>query len=113
MTQGYRHHKLSKTFAMFLGSFSELTLVNRFNHTSGMTAVILNDRPKSVRNCCVIEVFGGVFFVVFLFFCGCWGFCHRTESDLCLFLFCTYLVIKSFISEYVSEGISRSVFTVI
>ena len=35
--------------------------VNRFNHTSGVTAVAPSDRPKSVRNRCEIEVFGGVF----------------------------------------------------
>ena len=41
------------------------------------------DRPKSVRNRCVIEVFGGVFYVVTLlfgFFCGCIGVCHKTEA---------------------------------
>ena len=46
------------------------------------------DRPKSVRNRCVIKVFGGVFYVVtslFGFFCECKGFCHRTESNLFLF----------------------------
>ena len=31
------------------------------------------------RLCVVTLLFG--------FFCGCWGFCHRTESDLFLFLF--------------------------
>ena len=35
--------------------------VNRFNHTSWMSVVTPTDRPKSVRNCCVIEVYGGVF----------------------------------------------------
>ena len=63
-------------------------LVNRFNHTSGVTAVSPTDRPKSVRNRCVIEVFGGVVYVVALpfgFFCECRGVCHRTESDLFLF----------------------------
>ena len=35
--------------------------VNRFNHTSWVAIVTLTDRPKSVRNRCVIEVFGGVF----------------------------------------------------
>ena len=53
-----------------------------------MTAVTPTDRPKSVRNCCIIEIFGGVFYVVtmlFGFFCGCMGVCHRTESDLFLF----------------------------
>ena len=47
------------------------------------------DRPKSVRNRYVIEVFGGVFVIFTLLlglFCGCRGFCHRTESDLFLFL---------------------------
>ena len=61
----------------------------KVNHTSGVTAVTPTDRPKSVRNCCVIEVFGGVFYVGMLFFgffCGCKGFCHRTESELFLFL---------------------------
>ena len=35
--------------------------VNRFNHTSWVTVVTPTDRPKSVRNRCVIEVFCGVF----------------------------------------------------
>ena len=43
-----------------------------------------------VLNRCVIEVFGGVSYVVTLhlgFFWGeCRGFCHMTESDLFLFL---------------------------
>ena len=34
--------------------------VNRFNYTSWMAVVSRTDRPKSVCNCCVIEVFGGV-----------------------------------------------------
>ena len=38
-----------------------LGFVNWFNHTSGVTVVTPTDRPKSVRNRCVIEVFGGVF----------------------------------------------------
>ena len=41
-------------------------LVNRYNHTDGVTVVSPTDRPKSVRNRCVIEVFGGVFCVVTL-----------------------------------------------
>ena len=66
--------------------------VNRFNHTSWVAIVTSADRPKSVRNRCVIEVFGGVLCVVTLlfgFFCRCKGFCHRAESDL--FLFSTYI----------------------
>ena len=63
---------------------------NRFNHTILVTIVTPTDRPKSVRNRCVIEVFGVVFVLsrCFLdFSCRCRGFCYRTESDLFLFLF--------------------------
>ena len=35
--------------------------VNRLNHTSWVAIVILIDRPKLVRNRCVMEIFGGVF----------------------------------------------------
>ena len=55
-----------------------------------MTAVTPTDRPKSVRNSCVIKVFGGVFMLSRCFLdysVGVGGFCHRTESDLFLFLF--------------------------
>ena len=38
------------------------------NHTSWVTVVTPTDRPKSVRNRCVIERFGGVF-VLFLSIC--------------------------------------------
>ena len=60
----------------------------RFNHTNGLAVVTQTDRPKSVRNLCVIEFFGGAFCVVTLlfgFFFRCRGFCLRTESDLFLF----------------------------
>ena len=40
---------------------SNAALVNRFNHTSGVTVLTPTDRPKSVRNRDVIEVLGGVF----------------------------------------------------
>ena len=71
-----------------------LRLVGRWarkpvNHTSWVAVVTPTDRPKSVRNRCVIELFCGVVYVVtlpFLHFCWCMGFCHRTESDLFLFL---------------------------
>ena len=55
----------------------------------GVTAVTPTDRPKSVRNHCVIEVFWWRFLCYhdsFWIFCGCKGFSHRTESDLFLFL---------------------------
>ena len=39
--------------------------LNWFNTlVSGVTAVTPTDRPKSVRNRCVIEVFGGVFMLL-------------------------------------------------
>ena len=60
---------------------------------SGLTTpvgwlVTPTDRPKSVRNRFVIEVFGGVFVLSIGFRNCCWykGFFHRTKSDL-LFLF--------------------------
>ena len=40
--------------------------VNQANHTSMMAVVTPTDRPKSVRNRCVIELFGGVVCVVTL-----------------------------------------------
>ena len=58
-------------------------------HTSWVAVVTPTDRPKSVRNRSVIELFCGVVCVVALpiwHFCWCRGFCHRTESDLFLFL---------------------------
>ena len=73
------------------GQWKRWDPINRFNHTSWAAIVITTDRPKSVRNRCVIEVFGGGFFVLWVtllfgFFCGCRGFCPKTESDLFLFL---------------------------
>ena len=60
------------------------------NHTSWVAVVTPTDHPKSVRNCCLIELFCGVVCVVtlpFWHFCWCRGFCHRTGSDLLLFVF--------------------------
>ena len=62
---------------------------HQFNHTSWVAVVTPTDRPKSVRNRCVIELFCDVVYVVtlpFWHFCWCMGFCHMTESDLFLFL---------------------------
>ena len=62
------------------------------NHTSWVAVVTPTGRPKSVRNRCLIELFCGVVCVVtlpFWHFCWCRGFCHRTESDLFLFLVST------------------------
>ena len=54
-----------------------------------MSDVTPSDRPKSARNRCVIEVFGGVFVLSIGFRIFCWyrGFCHRIESDLLFSLF--------------------------
>ena len=34
--------------------------VNQVNHTSWVAVLTPTDRPKSVRNCCVIELFCGI-----------------------------------------------------
>ena len=63
--------------------------VNQVNYTSWVAVVTPTDRPKSVRNCCLIELFCRVVCVVtlpFWHFCWCRGFCHRTGSDLPLFV---------------------------
>ena len=59
------------------------------NHTSWVAVVTPTDRPKSVRNSCLIELFCGVVCVVTLslwHFCWYRDFCHRTGSDLLLFV---------------------------
>ena len=38
-----------------------LLYIGYLNHTGWVTAVTPTDRPKSVRNSCVIKVFGSVF----------------------------------------------------
>ena len=62
--------------------------VNQVNHTSWVAVVTPTDRPKSVRNRCLIELFVALFVLSLPFwhFRGCRGFCHRTESDLLLFV---------------------------
>ena len=68
------------------------------NQTSWVTLVTPTDRPKSVRNRCLIELFCGVVCVVtlpFWHFCWCRGFCHRTESDLLLFCLCDKVIKKN------------------
>ena len=80
--------------------------VNQFNHTSWVAVVTPTDRPKSVRNRCVIELFCGVVCVVTLpFWHFCWyrGFCHRTESYLFLFL----LHCRNAIQNRSTEGCSK------
>ena len=74
----------------FCSKWEGLDPVNRFNQTSWEAAVTPADRPKSVRTSCVIEVFGGAFVLSHCFLnfsVGVGFFCHRTESDLLIFLF--------------------------
>ena len=40
--------------------------VNQVNHTSWVAVVTPTDRPRSIRNCCVIEHFCGIVFVLSL-----------------------------------------------
>ena len=51
-----------------------------------MTVFTPTDRPKSVRNCNVIEDFGGAFVLSIGFRIFCWYRGRRTKSDLLLFL---------------------------
>ena len=68
------------------------------------------DRPKSVRNRCVIESFGCVFVLTIGFRVFCWyrGFRHRSESDLQILLQrkCWTIIYLSMYSpnlEYIQE----------
>ena len=75
-------------YTAFAGS-GKVGPVNKVNHISWVAVVTPTDRPKSVRNRCVIELICGVVCVVtlpFWYFCWCRGFRHRTESDLFPFL---------------------------
>ena len=68
------------------------------NHTSWVAVVTPTDRPKSVRNCCLIELFCGVVCVATLplwHFCWYRGFCHRTGSDLLLFVLAFVLFVET------------------
>ena len=65
------------------------------NHTSWVAVVTPTDRPKSVRNCCLIKLFCGVVCVDTLplwHFCWYRGFCHRTGSPPRSPPFCLYNV---------------------
>ena len=82
--------------------------VNQVNHTSWVAVVTPTERPKSVRDRCLIELFCGVvcaFTLPFWHFRGCWGFCHRTESDLLLFVFkfCLHASKLVIVSFFVSD----------
>ena len=84
--------------------------VNQVNHTSWVAVVTPTDRPKSVRNRCVIELFCSVVCVVTLPFWHlfwCMGFCHSTGSDL--FLFLCYQILTLFLRHERKRTISDTV----
>ena len=85
--------------------------VSKVNHTSWVAVVTPTDRPKSVRNRCVIELFCGVFCVVILpfwHFCWCRDFCHRTESDFFLFhLLSAGVLSRKHFRLIVNDGVRR------
>ena len=77
--------------------------VNQVNHNSWVAVVTPTDRPKSVRNRGLIELFCGVVCVVtlpFWHFCWCRGFCHRTGSDLLFFVFQWHVFRNRILSGY-------------
>ena len=51
----------------FLQLMARTEPVNRFNHTTWVAIVTPTSHLKSVRNRCVIEVFGGLFVVTLLY----------------------------------------------
>ena len=70
-----------------------------------MTIVAQTHGPKADRNCCVIEVFGGVFGVVILLF----GFFNRSISDVFVLCFLdfsvdvgAFVIVLSLISSFFS-----------
>ena len=77
-----------------------LALVNQFNHTSWVTAVTQTDRPKSVRNRCVIKVLAAFFI---------WSRCFL-ECSVGVGVFVTGLSqISSFFSSIPFSGFRREV----
>ena len=66
------------------------------------------DRHKSVRNHCVIKVFGGFWCCQLVCSIFCWykGFRHRTKSDLVLFLLTASQYVKAFpmLSMFYCDG---------
>ena len=65
------------------GKWNDLNPIYQLTRTSLVAVGNQTDRPKSVRNHCVIEVFGGVFcfnFAFFKFSVSLRDVFHRTES---------------------------------
>ena len=59
---------------LFAGSWM-VGPVNNVIHTSWVAVVTPTDRPKSVCNCCVIKLLGGVFLLLLLLFIVGVGVC--------------------------------------
>ena len=55
---------MTSPLGVAVGLLSIYGPVNQVNHTSWVAVVTSTDRPKSVRNRCVIELFCGVVYVV-------------------------------------------------
>ena len=71
--------------------------VNQVNHTSWVALATPTDRPKSVRNRCLIELLCVVvcdLTLPFWHFCLCRDFCYRTESDLLLFVLIKFVRVR-------------------
>ena len=87
----------------------EVGPVNQVNHTSWVAVVTPTDRPKSVRNRCLIELFVALFVLSLPFwnFRGCRGCCHRTESDLLLLSLYLHLIpasVWSVVTRFPASG---------
>ena len=81
--------------------------VNRFNQTS-VAVYTPTDRPKSVRNRCVIEFFGGLFCVVTLLFdffsVGLGAFVIRLSQIVRFLSVCEYNLLILFHASYASSS---------
>ena len=71
------------------GYWEGWALVNRINVISGVTAVTPTDRPKSVRNRCVIKVFDGILCCLVAFSVGVEAFVIGLSQISSFFLSCT------------------------
>ena len=90
-------HVLALTYTAVVVS-GKVGPVKPVNHTSWVAVVTPTDRPKSVRNCCLIELFCGVVCVVTLPFIsvGVWAFViglGQTSSFLSLLPNLTFYLI--------------------